>query len=450
MAHGRIGGPTALSASVRIGIGLAVLLYARTPARLCAQDTIQAGVRIGITYSPGRRPTLAVVRAGSGAAADSAWAVLARDLDQSDRFEMVRGPVSERGDSTKAAVLTRVAESRAADLLVVVEAKGPRTEAVAYDVARNALLHRVEFADATAPAARRSLHAAADAIVAAATGQAGVAATQILFVRNGRLVRVDADGHGSAEVRSAGSPSLSPAWAPDGRRIAYTAFVRSGTPIVLQDLATGRRAIVPTTEQGLNITPVFAPDGRRLAFARGTEAGTDIYLSAVDGLDAEVPQRLTVGRFADNLSPAWSPDGTRLAFISTRARTPQLYVMGADGTGQEVLARFDYGATGTTSAPVWSPDGQFIAFHRDIGGAPQLFVVDVATRAVRQLTGSGRNEDPTWAPDGRHLAFVSSRGGARDLWVLDLETGRVRQLTTAGGARLPAWSPRLSAGGTPQ
>jgi len=419
-------------------------------APLRAQDTIQGGVRIGITYTPGRRPALAVVRVGAGTAVDSAYAMLLRDLDQSDRFELVRGPVVERGDTTKAAVLIRVAASRAADLLVVVEAKGRRTEAVAYDVARNALLHRAEFADAAAPTGRRGVHAAADAIVAAATGQPGIAATRVLFVRAGRLMRVDADGHSPTATGSAGNPALSPAWAPDGRRIAYTAFVPSGQPIVLQELTSGRRAIVPTTEYGLNITPVYSPDGRRLAFARGTEAGTDIYLSEVNGLAAGVPQRLTVGRFADNLSPAWSPDGSRLAFISTRARTPQLYVMAADGSGQEVLARFDYGATGTTSAPAWSPDGQFIAFHREVGGAPQLFVLDVATRAVRQLTGSGRNEDPSWAPDSRHLVFVSSRTGTRELWVLDLETGRVRPLTSVGGARLPAWSPRLSAGGSPE
>ncbi len=73
---------------------------------------------------------------------------------------------------------------------------------------------------------------------------------------------------------------------------------------------------------------------------------------------------------------------------------------------------------------------------------PQIFVLDLATRAVRQITGEGRNEDPTWAPDGRHLAFVSSRSGTRQLWIVDLETGRMRPIVTTGGARLPAWSPR--------
>lgn len=430
-AHGR---------AIIIGLWLCAGASARPSL---AQDTIPGGVRVGITYAPGRRPTLAVVQLGRGAAADSAFAIVQRDLDHSDRFELVRAPL-ERADSTAPAALARVSGTRAADVLVAVAARGARVEISAWDVARDAALHRQEVTDASLPSARRRVHAVSDAIVGAATGQPGVAETAVLFVVDGGLARVDADGHGRAAVRSAGAPALSPAWAPDGRRIAYTAFVRSGQPIVLQDLGTGRRAIVPATETALNITPSFAPDGRRLAFARGTEAGTDIYLSEVRDLEAGPPQRLTVGRFADNLSPVWSPDGTRIAFVSTRAGVPQLYVMAADGTGQEVLSRFDYGASGTTSAPSWAPDGRLLAFHREVGGSPQLFVVDVASGALRQLTGSGRNEDPSWAPDGRHLVFVSSRTGARELWVLDVETGRLRQLTNVGGARLPAWSPRLT------
>ena len=76
-----------------------------------------------------------------------------------------------------------------------------------------------------------------------------------------------------------------------------------------------------------------------------------------------------------------------------------------------------------------------------MAGTPQVFVLDLATRAVKQITGEGRNEDATWAPDGRHVCFVSSRGGTRLLWIVDLETGRMRQLFSTVGARLPAWSP---------
>lgn len=426
-------------------LALAALLCAAASVAARAQDTIPpGGVRVGITYTPGTRPALVVARV-LGPGFDSVRTILERDLDLSDQFEILGppSPGARPGDPPD----FRLFRAIGADLLVLLAPAGGDPAAVEvqlHDVRRGALVRRTTVPGPEGATERRwAIHRAADEMVRAVTGRAGIAATRLLFVRSGQLWRVDADGYGLVPVPAAGRPALSPAWAPDGRRIAYTAFVRSGQPIVLQDLATGARDIVPTTEFGLNITPEFSRDGTHLAFAHGTEAGTDVYV--YDAARQCCVTRLTVGRFSDNLSPTWGPDGSRLAFISTRAGTPQLYWMDADGGSADVLARFDFGTTGQTNGPSWSPDGQAIAFHRDVAGNPQLFVLDVGMRTVRQLTGTGRNEDPTWAPDGRHVCFVSSRSGAQQLWVLDVETGRVRQLTTSGGARLPAWSPRLSA-----
>lgn len=433
-----------MSAAARTATA-ALLLALLAAAAGRAQDTIPpGGVRVGITYTPGTRPALAVARV-AGPPFDSVRTILERDLDLSDQFEILAppSPAARAGDASD----YRVFRAIGADLLVVLAPGGSDPTAVdvqLHDVRRGALVRRTTVAGPDGGAAQRwAAHRAADEVVRWVTGRPGIAATRLLFVRNGQIWRVDADGYGLAQVPAAGRPALSPAWAPDGRLIAYTAFVRSGQPLVLQDLVTGGRDIVPTTEYGLNITPEFSHDGAHLAFAHGTEAGTDVYV--YDVARQCCVTRLTVGRFSDNLSPTWGPDGSRLAFISTRAGSPQLYWMDADGGNPDVLARFDFGSTGQTNGPSWSPDGQAIAFHRDVRGDPQLFVLDVGMRTVRQLTGTGRNEDPTWAPDGRHVCFVSSRSGAQQLWVLDVETGRLRQLTTSGGARLPAWSPRLAA-----
>jgi TolB protein len=421
------------------------------PAPLAAQDTTPpapSGVRVGITYTPGTRPSIAVL-VGGGSVLDSARAILGRDLDYSDRFDVVTPPGAAASVGTDGAPDYRALNALGTDFAVSVAATPPAAgdpgdrggfEVVLHDVrsgtAKNRI--RVRLAGATPEALRRAVHQAADDVVHWATGGKGIASSVIFYVADGKIWRVDPDGADRTLIPTAGRPALSPTWSPDGHTIAYTAFVRSGQPIVLQDLVTGHREVVPGTEYGMNITPVFSPDGRKLAFAHGTEDGTDIY---VYDLARRTTTRLTVGRYYDNLSPAWSPDGQRIAFISTRAGGPQLYVMSADGTGQEALARFDYGFTGMTYAPEWSPDGQAVVFHREVGGVPQIFVLDLATRAVKQITGEGRNEDATWAPDGRHLCFVSSRGGTRLLWIVDLETGRMRQLFATVGARLPAWSP---------
>jgi TolB protein len=431
-------------------VGAAGLLGSFTPARAGAQDTTQVreGVRVGLEYQPGVRPGLVVL---PGAGLDSVRAVVRRDLDYSDRFEMIAledappGSAAGRGAAEAGAGLNYgLYKTLGAQFAVeLLEAAGGGVTARLHDITASRVRSQQSFAlpgavDATY---RLELHRVADEVARWATGTPGSAATRLLFVSGGRVYRMDSDGEDIAPLTPAGATALSPVWSPDGQRFAYTQFAAGRGPISVQTIGSGAALVVPGTQTALNITPMFSPDGRLLAYAHSDENGTDVFTANV--IDRCCAQRLTVGRFADNLSPTFSPDGRRIAFVSTRAGPPQVYVMAADGTDQELLAPFDYGATGASNAPEWSPDGANVAFHREVAGSPQLFLVDVAGRRVRQLTSSGRNEDPTWGPDGRHIAFVSDRSGRRQLWVIDVETGRVRQLDTPGAARLPAWSRRL-------
>lgn len=438
-----------------------------------AQDTsrIDRGVRIGIIYRPGVRPGMVVLPAA--AVPDSVRAIVGRDLDYSDRFELITLPGGDSihlataappaAHAAAATAAARAGTSAAASgaaaatslnyplyqalgadfAVTLTTAKPDSTIATVHDVAAGGVRRelRVRLPPPTTADFRMAVHRLADRVLDAALGVAGTAASRVLFVLEGKVYSIDQDGAELKLVSASEHTALSPAWAPDGRRFAYMEFSQGRGRLFIEDLATSKRAAVAVTGQALDFTPAFSPDGKTLAFSRANEEGTDIY--TVNVKDGCCLQRLTVGRFADNLSPVYSPDGQRIAFVSTRAGAPQIYIMGADGTDQQLFAPFDYGVTGASYAPDWSPDGRSVAFHRDVGGTYQVFVLDVRTRAVRQLTSVGRNEDPTWAPDSRHMAFVSDRAGVRQLWIVDVETGRIRALETQSGARLPAWSPRL-------
>lgn len=454
--------------AVACGLAVVGMMTARPPDRLSAQDTsaIDRGVRIGIVYRPGVRPGI-VLLPGHQAGLDSVRAIVARDLDYSDRFEVITlpGQDSARGSAPSATRSDPVRGSSArpaapgalnyplyralgADFAIDLRAAGDTATIVVHDVTAGAVRRTLQ---ATLPALglpgfRLTVHRLSDQILQTIFGAPGMAASRILFVRDGKVYRIDEDGADMALASSTDHQAMSPAWARDGRHFAYMEFADGHGQLFVQDVATNKRVSVATTGKTLDFTPAFSPDARTLAFSRATEEGTDIY--TINLQDNCCLQRLTRGGFSDNLSPTYSPDGQRIAFVSTRPGLPQIYVMAADGTDQQLFAPFDYGVSGSSNAPEWSPDGQSVAFHRDVGGTLQVFVLDVRTRTVRQLTSLGRNEDPTWAPDARHLAFVSDRSGYRQLWVIDLETGRIRPLLQQSGARLPAWSPRIPEAGT--
>jgi TolB protein len=447
---------------------------------LSAQDTsaIDRGVRVGIIYRPGVRPGFVLLpRQGSGL--DSARAIIARDLDYSDRFEVITLPGGDsirlgapaaatrpgtppaRGQSTTRPGATTTVPSGGGGAQQGATLNYPLFQALGADFALDltvtsdtlvAALHdimaggvrrtiRAKLPAPGQPDFRQATHRIADQLVQAALGTGGIAATRVLFVKDGKVYQIDQDGAEMKLVSASDRQAMSPSWARDGRRFAYMEFQAGRGQLFLQEMASGKRTPVATTGKALDFTPAFSPDGLTLAFSRATEEGTDLY--TINVKDNCCLRRLTVGRFSDNLSPTFSPDGQRIAFVSTRPGLPQVYVMAADGTDQQLFAPFDYGVTGSSNAPEWSPDGQSVAFHRDVAGTLQVFVLDVRTRTVRQLTSVGRNEDPTWAPDSRHLAFVSDRSGYRQLWIIDLDTGRIRPLLQQSGARLPAWSPRL-------
>lgn len=425
---------------------LAVVVLGMVAAPLSAQVE---GIRLGLMYQPEYQPGLVVLpltaEGATGSVASSVHSILSQDFDYSDRFEMRSSEGAAEGDSVNLALW----KERGADYVLQGSlrpgaAGGASLRLVLYDAVYGSVKEDQVFVLPAQgdPNFRMAVHATSDEVVRWVTGEPGVAATRIAFVLLTQgdvkeVYTIDYDGENIQRLTNDGSIALSPAWSPDGTRIAYTSY-RSGNVFIYErDLRTGRDRIV-SDRAGSNITPDYAPNGRTIAFATLVDGNTEI--ATIDGDRLE---QHTKGNRYDSLSPSYSPDGREFAFESSRLGEPQIYVMSVGGGAARLVSDFVYGGGGYNTSPDWSPRGRKIAYLSRVEGIPQIVVTDLDKGTGRLLTNEGSNEDPSWAPDGRHIVFSSRDRDGGGLFVLDSVSGRIRPLLRGGGYGLPAWSPVL-------
>jgi TolB protein len=414
-----------------------------------AQDS-SLTVRIGLTYAPGTKPGVLVLPV-NGANGDSVRAILQRDLDYSDRVNVIATEslaMDSMSDGSRGKFNYPLYARLGAAAMVQVTMTASGLHVAVHDVRTQKIERVKDFALAQAPLSadwRMQLHSIADALEFWVTGVRGVAASRILYSSGGKIWIVDSDGANATAVSAPGPLALYPAWHPKATHYAYVIMTDEGTRVRIAELngngGSPRTLRAPTGS--VNTSPIFSPDGETILYAHGLADGTDLYAAPISG--TESPRRITVSRGRVAVSPSYSPDGRRIVFVTDRPGSPGIYIGDADGTNAEPLMPFNFGDRSQRSDPSWSPDGRLIAFQAESDGRTQIYSISPRDRgSPKQYTSEGRNEDPSWSPDSRHLVFTSNRSGVSQLWVLDTESGRVRQLTRAAtGAKAGAWSPRL-------
>jgi TolB protein len=424
-------------------LSTALLFLAVLASPLRAQDP--EGVRLGLLYQPEYQPGFVVLPFGGGGSAAAVQAIIRQDLEYSDRFKMnAAAATAAPGQAVNLALW----KERGADW-VLEGTVTPRAGGLTLRLVLHDAVYGQKKADQPFnlpaqgdPNFRISVHAIADEVVRLVTGDPGMAASRIAFVLQGRgskeIYMVDSDGENVQRVTTDGSTALSPAWSPEGTKLAYTSY-RAGRPLLYErDLRTGRDRVV-SDRQGLNITPAYSPDGQTIAF--GTSAGGNTEVATMRAQGGGLQQQ-TTGRRFDSLSPSFSPDGKQIAFVSNRLGEPHVYVMPVGGQPR-LVSEYAYGTTGYNTSPDWSPRGSLLAYHSRVRGIHQIVMVDVDKGTRRLLTNEGNNEDPSWAPDGRHVVFASKDRDGGGLFILDTVSGRVRPLLRGAGYGLPDWSDAL-------
>ncbi|MFI5357386.1 MAG: biopolymer transporter Tol [Opitutales bacterium] len=219
--------------------------------------------------------------------------------------------------------------------------------------------------------------------------------------------------------------ALTPRWSPDGTRILYTSYYRSGFPDIFEINLNSYQRTTFVSFKGTNSGARFSPDGRRVAMVLSGEGNAEVYTGNAEGRQI---RRLTYLRDAVAASPCFSPDGSRIVFTSDAAGGPQLYVISASGGSMQ---RLPTNISRYCAEPDWSranPDK--IAFTMRIGAGYQVAVFSFSKQTSEQVSHAPFDGiEPSWLGDGRHLVYTARDRRTTRICILDTESGKSTPIT---------------------
>ncbi|MGP5209907.1 translocation protein TolB [Psychrobacter alimentarius] len=292
-------------------------------------------------------------------------------------------------------------------------------------------------ADNNRESLRYAGHVISDKVYELITGIPGDFSGRIAYIEEigagkekvSRLKVMDADGENAKTITEVAGSIFSPAWSPDGSRIAYSVQRDKSYPVIYVQNVSGGGASALTPFAGSNLSPSFSPDGSKILFSSSFEGSAHIYEMSASGGQ---PRRLTNWPSSE-VQPSYAPDGKSFVFVSDRAgfNKPQIY-------------RYEFGSGRTTkvsnsgyaTSPQYNSDGSQIAFLSGRAAA----IMNNNGAVTTNLGNTGIDEAPSFSPNGKRVVYASKQGGKGVLTIKSLNGGEAFGKSGQGVIRSPVWS----------
>lgn len=199
---------------------------------------------------------------------------------------------------------------------------------------------------------------------------------------------------GSKFIRNA---SLS----PSGARAAF----ETRGEIVTVPAEKGDARNLTDTPDVHDRSPAWSPDGRKIAYF--SDEGGEYQLVIRDADGKGKPQAMKVEGHGFYLRPVWSPDNKKIAYIDN-AQT--LYWIDVESGKCKKVGAEPFYSPAVTLQPSWSHDSQWITYTLGNRAAIRtVFVYSLAEDKSHPVTdGLSDTSEPSFDPSGKYLFFFAS------------------------------------------